>query len=353
MSKFKLPYAAALFVLLAACTHSPMKRTPALETLSFDTERVQLLRLAAENSLLFQIPDATIRDLPVQFVGDNCRQTGEGPWAQYLYSTLRIIQKNPALAQKIHLIEFQRGDSPRADLSKDLDGAVHLVLSYSKVETRHRINSLSDIPCASGDMTLIGKDKTVATFEWPSVQAITKVLTQASPRPPVERFEIDKSFALWLADRMSILRLTPELSFEKTHLGDPLLPLFFAQISHELHSAHPAVDFWMHEISRRSKLGQSVIFFGLKKEADGLIGIEVESKGKFARKLNGLIDPSYPYLSYRLENQGGFTITPLQDLENCMDKLMASYKSPMSFMGTFETDAESFLFPGHHCPQKQ
>ncbi len=348
MSKMRLTWMSAVLALLCSCTHNP-PREPASYKGQYNPEHTQLLKLAAENGLFFQIPESVIRDQPVKTIGDRCRKTEEGDWAEQIYDTLRVIQQNPSLGRKVHAIEFRRGDRPWAEISKDLDGAVQLVLSYSKTESRVRINSLSEIPCATGDMELVGKEMTVTNYEWPTASAIASVLSGVPHRPVVERYNVDKSFMVWLAERMTIFRLTPELAFEKTHTGESLLPVFFAQMSKEIQPGHPAVEFWLHEISQRSRIGQSIMFMGLKKDLYGSIGIQVDSAGKFARKMNGFIDPSYPYLSYKVENNT-FAITSLQSLDRCMSGLMSTYRSPMSLMGSFETDPDSFLFPGHHCP---
>lgn len=349
MSKLRLTWMSAALLLLVACTHSP-PRMPANIKAEFNAEKTRLLRLAADHGVLFQIPESVIRDLPSKSAGDRCRKTENGQWAQQVYSILETFQQFPTYAQKIHVIEFKRGDRAHAEISRDLDGATHLVVSYSKVESRQRIHSLSDIPCSGASMELVGRDMVVTEFEWPDTSMITKVLASLPNRPDVARFRIDPTFLRWLADRMTIFRLTPELAFEKTHLGEPLLPVYFAQMSREIQSPHPAIEFWLHEISQRSRLGQDILFFGLKKDLQGSLGIQVDSAGKFARKMNGFVDPSYPYLSYRVENDNGFNITHLDTLNQCLGELMRTYRSPLASMGSFETDADSFLFPGHHCP---
>lgn len=350
MRSFGLTWMSVLMALsLGACSHSNKSRTPANFRGTYNADHTRLLRVAAENGILFQVPDSVIRDLPQKSAGEGCRSNMDGPWSEEIYKTLRILQQNPRLSQRVHVIELRRGDRPQAEISKDLDGAVTLVLSYAKVENRERIHSLSDIPCTNGNMDLVGREMTVSSFEYPNEFNIVSLLSSLPDRPKVDRLSIDTGFLIWLADRMTIFRFSPDLSFEKTHTGQPLLPVYFAQMRNDILQRHNAVEFWMNEISKRSRAAQSLMFFGLKKDLQGTLGVQVDSAGKFSRRMNGLIDPTYPYLSYRVENNT-FAITRLQQLDSCLGELMRTYQSPMSVMGTFEMDANSFLFPGHHCP---
>ncbi|MBX2987801.1 MAG: hypothetical protein KF802_07875 [Bdellovibrionaceae bacterium] len=336
-------------VLFSACSHAPT-RSPGSFRPSYNPRYVQLLKAAADEGVFFQISDSVIRDLPLRSSGETCRSTGDGPWIEELYDVLEIFQKDPSLARKVHIVEFKRGDKPSVETSKDLDGAVTLLLLYSKSESREKIDSLSDIPCASGDMDLVGKDMSVTRFTWPSTQAIEALLQEQPERAEVERLNVDRHFMQWLAERQTLFRLTPELAFEKSPNGQPLLPAALARFSATLAQGNelPALDYWMSELGKKSKLGGAVKFFSLKKDNQMARGLQVDSVGQFARKMNGFADPTYPYVSYRLKN-GTFNVGDLPDLDRCLRDLNSSYRSPISLMNNYEMDPGSFLYPGYHC----
>lgn len=336
-------------IAITACTGAP-KREPQAVTAEYNPERVRLLKLAADDGLLFQVSESVIRDLPVRSVGDRCRRADEGEWISKIYSTLEIMDRDRSQLGKVHFVEFRRGDRAGAEISKDLDGATALVLSYAKVERRETIETLAQIPCGDGDMSLVGREMTVTSFEWPAESTVAGVLGEAGPRPAVERFDIDRRFPQWLAERMAIFRLTPEIAFEKTPTGQPLLVTAMRRLSEEVTTerAQPALDYWLKEITKRSHLGAGIKFFGLNRDLQLSTGLQVDSAGKFARKMNGYSDPTYPFVSYKVEN-GSYVTGSLRELGSCLSDFMGTYRSPLSSMATYDMDPDSFLFPGHSC----
>ena len=169
-------------------------------------------------------------------------------------------------------------------------------------------------------------------------------------RPKVERFAVQPDFLVWLANRLTIFRLTPDVAFEKTLDGSSLLPAVTSQMALELASGEDqsALEYWLVEINKRSKIGATLNFFGIHKDANLSRGIAVDSIGVFARKLGGLSDPTYPYITYRANN-AGFTIGSLNDLNQCLMDFSGKYRSAISNIGNFDTDPDSFLYPGYSC----
>lgn len=342
----------AVFIsLFAACTGAP-KREPQSTLPSYNSERVRLLRLAAENGVLFSIPDSVLRDVPVYSAGDRCRKFSEGPWLEKVYGVMSVFERQPQLLGKIHVIEFRRGDRAGVELSKDLvDNAVTLTVSYAKVVRTQTIETLSDIPCPDGDMSLLKKDVTHTDFEWPDARSIAAALAAAEDRPKVERYDFDRRFLIWLAERMTILRLTPELAFERSPNGQPLIALMLGRLSEDLaqHGAPPSLEYWLKEISERSRMGAGLKFFSVVRDRQLSTGLSVESAGKFARRMNGYSDPTAPFISYKVEN-GGYVMADLPQLETCLARLTSTYRSPLSSMSNYDMDRDSFMFPGHSCP---
>lgn len=345
----RLCFGLLALLILNACGHKDLRQPASVEP-TYNPEKVRLLRQAADAGILIQIPDSVLRDIPGRQVGEKCRTTEESPWTRQLFAVLEIFDKQPGLRDRVHVIEFRRGDQPTAEISKDLDGAVTLVVSYVKVETREKIENVDDIPCSQGDADLIGKELTVTSFAWPQNNQLANALRGLDSRPTVDRFQFDRKFVIWLADHLAFFRLTPDLAFEKTPTGEPLLPYVMTELSRQVSTgatvAH--VAYWYREISLKSKLGGGVKFFGLKRDLSLSHGLQVDSAGQFARKMNGFHDPTYPYLSYRVDNNA-YSMVGLGQLNSCLQKLMDIYRSPLSSMTTFELDPGSFMYPGHHC----
>lgn len=345
---------AALVALLGSCTTISNRLPASNAAIAYNPQHVKLLRTAAEHGVLFQIADSVLRDIPSRSAGDKCRKSGDAPWADKVFEVLGAMNADPSLFDKAHIVEFRRGDRADVEVNKDLDGATYLSVLYTKTESREQIRQLGDIPCAAQDMGLLGKEVTAVRFDWPAVERIAAVLREMPARPDVERLTFDRRFPIFLADQLSLFRLTPELAFEKAPDGSALLVQAFKKYADELAVTPqlPHVQYWAREISAKSKLGTSVKFFGLKKDNGMSRGIQVDSPGSFARKMSGTADPTYLYVSYRNEN-GGISMASLADLNSCLAKLSDVYRSPLALMTSYDLEPESFLYPGHHCQTEQ
>lgn len=339
---------------LVSCTTISNRLPAASSAPPYNPTHVKLLKNAAEHGVLFQISDAVVRDVPVRQIGEKCRKAGESQWSEKLFGVLQTMNSEAGLYDKVHIVEFKRGDQPGVEINKDLDGTSYLSVLYAKVESREPVRQMGDIPCAEQSMDLVGKDVTVIRYDWPAYESVASALRNLPARPDVERFQFDRRFLTYLADQMTVFRLTPELAFEKTPDGSPLIAQALKKYADEL-AANPPLPhmaYWMREISAKSKLGASVKFFGLKKDAGLARGIQVDSAGTFARKLSGASDPTYMYVSYRTEN-GSVSLSTLSDLNSCLGKLSDIYRSPLALMTSYDMEPESFLYPGHHCQTEE
>lgn len=350
MRTFLLSLACVFFAFLSACTHQPTREPAQEPAMHYAPERVRILRAAAEHGVLFHIPDNVVRDVPSRAIGDRCRASQDAPWIDRVLETLHILERQTKALGKIHILELRRADRPGVEIVRDLDGGVTLQLQYAKVESRETIQTLADIPCAQGDMELVGKDMTIVHFEWPDPLQIQAATASLPERPEVERFKFDTRFLTWLSDRVTIFRLTPEVAFEKTPTGQPLLPVLMAALSQEVSSVprRAALDFWLKEVSTRSRSGAGLKFFGVFKDMTLAHGLQVESVGQFTRKMNGYADPTFPYVTYKIENSA-YQFSSVTQLDSCLSSLMSTYRSPVAAMSSYDMDPDSFMFPGHHC----
>lgn len=332
-----------------SCSSLPT-REPQSSAPEYNPERQRLLKLAASNGVMFLISDGTIHDVPMLSAGDRCRKAEEGPWVEQVYSVLRAFQAEPKLLSKIHFIEFRRGDRPGAEISKDLDGAVSLVVLYGKIETRSKIVTLSEIPCSDGTMDYLGKELVHTSFDWPESSAITGAVANLPERPKVPRLEYDHAFPVWLAEHLTLVRLTPELAFEKTPSGNSFLVEVMDGMGKEITAApkQPTIEFWLKELSAKSTIGAGLKFFSFKRDLVKSSGLLVDSGNKLNRKMTGAAEPTYLFVTYRVSN-GRFKYAGLAELSKCLKSFLQTYRSPLASMNTYDMAPENFLSPGHSC----
>lgn len=336
--------------LLVSCAGKTLRLPSSQPAVHYDAAKVALLKEAAENSVFLQISSEALRDVPQRQIGERCRKIGEPEWHDRYFDILRVLSTERAF-DRVHVIEIKRGDVADVEVSKDLDGLTYLNVLYAKTESRQVAEQLSDIPCADQGLDFLGRDVVSTRYDWPRRERIAAVLRELPERPRVERLSADPRFGVFLAEQMTVFRLTPEISFEKNPSGQSLIVSSFKSLGDQL--AEPKqlahVRYWMREITLRSKLGQSLKFFGLKKDSALGHGIQVDAPGEFARKMDGLFpSPTYLYLSYRTRNND-FNLTGMSDLDACLEKLTDIHRSPVSSMTAYDQDPASFLYPGHHC----
>lgn len=338
-----------LSLALVGCFSKPVDiRVPA-STSVYNSEKVELLKKAADAGILFQISDSALRDVPSRQVTERCRKVDEAMWSEKFYETMRLITSKPQYSKKLHVIEFKRGDSAKVEISKDLDGVTYFQLAYGKVETRESVKRADDLPCADRPVDLVGKDLVTVEYNWPTREQQLEALDKAPDKPDSDRFKFDHTFIRFLAEKQTVFRLNSDIAFEKSAAGHNLLRAFMTKMSQDIkeNSPHDDFDFWSHELSVKSKQSTNLKFFTLKRDIGLAHGIQVDSGGKFARKINGFSEPTYFYMSYRAEN-GAFFLPSLKELNQCLHEL-SSIAGTADYKNTFDMDPDSFLYPGHHC----
>jgi hypothetical protein len=341
-------FAAALVfcsVVFLGCASSTL-RLPASFKPSYNSKIVTSLKTAALNGVLFQVQDSVFRDVPVRQV-DRCRKTEAPTWTAQFIGLLDLMDHNPQYYNKFYIVDFKRGDHAKAEITKDIDGLTYLSLTYAKKENREKVSTLTDIPCGDSAAGLLGKDLVTTSIDWPGIDEISKVLKEAGERPKIERFQFNTDFLVYLAERQTVLKINPEVAFERTFQGDYFLAGWLEKKAQELKT--PAdldfINYWLKEISSRSNQAKSIQFLGLHSETRVSYGVQVDSVGKFNRRINNYQEPTYIFMSYR-EKNGDYLSSNLKDLNKCLQTLLGSYRS----MGVgFDSDGDSFLAPGYSC----
>lgn len=345
-----LIYVTTCFVL--GCVSSS-SRLPASFKPKYNTKIVNSLTAAATNGVLFQINDSVFRDVPAKAF-ERCRKAEDPTWIQSFMGLLEILDKNPQYYNKFHIVDFKRGDRASADISKDIDGLIYLNITYAKRETREKITAANQLPCTDGVVDAVGKDIVVTNIDWPNAEEISLVLKQATNKAKIERFQFNTEFLVFLAERQTILKISPEVAFERTFQGEYFLNTWLEKMAQEVRSKDFSVDYvnyWLKEISTRSKQANQIQFFGLHSESGLSYGVQVDTVGKFTRKLNSYQEPTYLFMSYRQQN-GEYIYSDLKDLNNCLKDLTGIYRNSMTMGTTHEMDENSFLAPGYSCKQE-
>lgn len=328
-------------------------RSPQSVAPSYDRQKVSLLKQAAAHKILFQVPDSLFQENASKSVESICNVVSDAAWVTEIYELLEYFEVNAKLKpySKFHVIEFKLIDAPtaeapqnRVEIRRDLDDVTYLVLSYYKTIDHREIKALADIPCERATMDLIGKNVVEISYHWPTREEIGSFLSAQKDKQKVPRFDYDSKFLDFLAERLMIFRMTPDLAAEISMDGQPLLKEVFKDLADKtMHTSTKSFDFWMDEISQKSKQGEKLKIFALKKDPELHYGVWVDSKSDLYSKMNGRFEITYPYISYRLDS-GKFVFTSFEKLESCLTSMKTTST-------TFDKSPQVYLFPGYHCPQ--
>jgi len=337
---------------VAGCISTTL-RLPASFKPSYNSKIVTSLRSAALNGVLFQVNDTVFRDVPARQV-EHCRKADEPTWSQEFLGFLDLMDKNPQYYNKFYIVDFKRGDSAKAEITKDIDGLSYLSVTYAKRENREKVTASTNMPCLESNTDYVGKDLITTYIDWPTMAQVESVLKEATPKAKIERFQFNTDFLIFLAERQAILKINPEVAFERNYHGEYFLATWLEKMSQEIHDNDADLDFinyWLKEISTRSKQAKDIQFFGLHPEGTISYGVQVDTVGKFTRKINSYQEPTYLFMSYR-EKSGEYVYNDLKDLNTCLQSLLGTYRNPLSMGMAYESDEDSFLAPGYSCRMK-
>lgn len=322
----------------------------------YNPARIKSLKMAADNGVLFIINDHVFRDLDREEVDTKCRRQSDPDWSEKLFSYLEVLDQHPAFYKKIHVIELRRGDVAKIDIQKDLDNLTYLAITYARSSKSEKITTSTELPCDAAPGEYRDRELTTVKLTWPEKNLIASLLSSLPERPTVERFNFDRQFLGFLAERNTILKFTQELGFEKTPDGRYALPEVLNRLGQELSKPQPEapatanINYWMNEIARKSTQASSIQLFGIVKDIELSSGVRVETEGEFARKVLGYLDPTYIYLSYKIES-GNYYTASIKDLETCLSSLTDVMSGSFNSRKPASEERNSFLRPGFSCRQ--
>lgn len=331
-------------MIICGCS-SNILRLPASSKIKYDPERVRLLTEMAEQGVLFQIDDDIMKDVPNVQISEFCNYVDDITWGEQFYSILKIFDRNPNLYKKIHVIHLRRGDEPKVEIEKDWDGASHLVLNYQKIQTREPNTNEWRRKCES-----FGEQRdqvTITKMQWPEFDQIADYLSKQPDKTKVPRFSFDTKILIYLAQRLTVFRLSPALAAEKSLDETVILPEVLNRLSSDVKEdkgktvKFESVDAWLYEIDNKSRLGKHIKFFtSLQSQSLGSgIGIEGAERN-LASSMNQSLAATYLHVSYRSRG-GKYEYSSMKDLDSCLKKF-----NPPSH---FSTKPERFMYPGHSC----
>ena len=330
-----------IFISTLGCQSNLISRQPNNVQYEFDSSKVQLLTWAAQNRIMFQFPDSTFSDVSVSQVQETCKTLKEQAWSEAVFTTLENIKKNVALQNKVHVIEVRRGENPNVETSKDLDGVTYLVLSYSVSEKKTKITDVAQIPCDNKSTLLLGEELTETHFVLPATTAIAKVIKELPARTTPDRWKFNTDFLKFLASKMTLLRFSADLGFERSADGQFFLSQFLdEQAAADKKNHYTAYDYRLTEITQHSHTGSYLKIMALVQDKQLGYGMGT------TQNTRGL---AYPILSYKSQD-GKYTYTSLNQLNQCLEELSSKYKRGLaSIRSDYSTQADSFLYPGHIC----
>lgn len=327
-------------LILISCQSSPL-RAPNYVRADFDSEKVELLKWAAKNRILFQMPESVFADVKASTLSSSCKKVEEPAWSEVVYKSLRTLKQNPALHDKIHVVEIKQALEPSVSTSQDLDGLTYLILAYAKAETKTIIHNMDQVPCSERIASYIDQERIDVKFKYPKEKEIIAAVKNLTKRESPDRWKFKTQFLTHLADNQTIFNLNPELTFERSAEGTSFLASFLNEQSEFIITQKlNTFDYWLSELSLRSHTAAYLKIFSLTKSKELTYGMG------FQENSFGL---SYPYLTYKVQD-GRYSYPSLTQLDKCLNDLSSRYKRSMASINSdLSTNSESFLSPGYTC----
>lgn len=348
---FKGLFASAVCCIVG-CISKPARFPQNVAQVYQNVDVQQALLMAAQNNILFYVPEATVRDVEKTEIDPKCRKTEDPFWASKLLSYLNEFKKHPEFLTRFHVIELKRGDVPQVTIQKDLiDGAITLSIEYVKIESHGKVTYQTNMPCSGSLAEQVGRDIIKTDFEFPTVKSMADLLQKSDERPQVARFQFSNKFLSYLAERGAIFKFTHELSFEKSNNKKFVMAEILNKLGKESDQPfHKYINFWFKEISQKSTQAELIQMFAALPDKEPKAGVRVESEGEQARRVLGQSDLTYMYTSY-MTDEDQVKIVSLNDLDKCL-QTFTNDMSGIKFRKPAATEKESFLRPGYTCIQK-
>lgn len=340
-----------LVALLNSCVATQIRLPSSVGQVYKNENMQQMLLLAAQNNILFHIPELTTREVEKTEIEQKCREVDEPLWAEKLSVYLNEFRKRPEYLTRFHIIEMKRGDSAQVQVQKDLDGAVTLSIQFVKIESRGKVGFQTKLPCSGSIADYLNRDLIKTDFDFPTLENFNVTLQNLPERPTVARFQFSNAFLSYLAERGVIFKFNHEMSFEKTTKGKYVMSEVIDKLGEESKQPfHQYINYWFRQISQQSKQAQLIQMFGLMSDKEAKSGVRVESEGDHARRVLGESDLTYMFTSYNVENEA-IKFVGLKQLDDCLQNF-TNDMSGVRLRKPAATEPDSYLRPGYSCVAK-
>ncbi len=337
-----------LVIAFSGCLSTPVRLPQSASQVYKNSDVQQGLLLAAQNNILFYIPEGTIREVEKSVVDQKCRQVEDPFWADKLTEYLSEFKKRPELLSRFHILEMKRGDISSVQVQKDLDGAVTLSIQFVKIESRGKISYTTNLPCKGSIAEYLGRELVKTDFDFPASEDVALALQKVSEKPDVPRFQFSNAFLSYLAERGVIFKFNHEMSFEKTNNGKFVMAEILNNFAKESSEPfHKYINYWFKQIAEKSTQAQLIQMFAVVSDRDPNSGVRVESEGEQARRVLGQSDLTYVYTSYWAENDT-VNVVSLKELDECLQTFTTDM-SGVRLRKPAATERDSFLRPGYTC----
>jgi hypothetical protein len=345
---FRLFISVFVVVAISGCFSSQVRLPASVYQVYKNSDIQQVLNLAAQNNILFHIPEVTTREIETTEIDQKCREIEEPMWAEKLSVYLSEFRRHPELLTKFHILEMKRGDSSQVQIQKDLDGAITVSVQFVKIESRGKVQIETRLPCKASVAEYLGRELIKTDYEFPSVEQFANRVEKLPERKDVPRLQFQNGFLSYLAERGVIFKFTHEMSFEKTTKGQYVMAQVMNELSEEVKQPfHKYLNYWFKEISEKSTQAQVIQMFGLVAEKDPKSGVRVASESDHSRKTLGESDLTYVFTSYNIENEQ-IKLVSLKQLDECLQGFTDNMTG-VKFRKPASTEKDSFLRPGYSC----
>jgi hypothetical protein len=339
-----------LVTALSSCISSYVRFPSSVAQVYGNADMTQSLVLAAQNRILFYIPESTTREFEKTEIDSKCRSFEEPIWSSRLSVYLNELRKRPELFEKFHILELVRGDVPSIKVQSDLDGVVTLSIQFAKSETYGKVVVNSKLPCKGSVAEFLGKELIKTNFEFPENEKLVLKLKSLSDKKDAPRFKFSTGFTTYLAERGAIFKFNHEMSFEKTAQGKFIMAEMFDRLSDQVKAPfHQNINYWFKQINEQSQQARLIQMFALVPDKEIKSGVKVDVSNDLSLKRQGESDLTYLYLTYTVDDDQ-VRVASLENLEKCLQtftKEMSGFK----FRKPAATGNESYLKPGYSCTE--
>lgn len=309
-----------------SCISSSVRFPSSHEEIYKFSELKQDLLLAAQNNVLFHIPQETLFEVEKTVVDSRCQDNQKPFWSEKLSSYLNLMRSHPEWFAKFHVIEIKKGDTPKVIIEKDLDEASVLSIQYVKSESRGQVSLKTNLPCSSQRVAeYLGKDIIKTQFDFPSMNDVSQVLISAHERKQVKRFDFSNTFLSYLAERGFILKFSHDLSFERNSENKFVMSEILNKLGQEVVKSkenNKHVHLWMKILNDIHKTDDIVQFFSIENQAGLKSGIKftTNENSSFMDQKESKYFTTQLYLTYKVENET-IQSSDISDLEDCLAQI--------------------------------